>query len=211
MTHSETPPAGNPTRRWGYVRVSTSYQSTDAQRALLHGAGVPDADIFEDHGISGSTAGRSRDALSALLATVRPGDEAVVARIDRLGRRMTDVLSVVEELSERGVGLVSLADGIDSSPQGRLLLGLLCSVAEYERTLISDRVRESLAARRDAGVRLGRPAPSPEVVRSKVAAARALLAQGMSMKDAATSLNMSRATLYRWSALVDANSTHATA
>lgn len=210
MTNPDASAPTNTLRRWGYVRVSTSFQSTDAQRTALHGAGVPDNNIFEDYAISGSTAGRSRNALSALLSAVRPGDEIVVARIDRLGRRMTDVLSVVEELSQRGVRLVSLADGIDASPQGRLLLGLLCSVAEYERTLISERVRDSLSARREAGVRLGRPAPDAEMVRSKVAAARALLAQGMSMKDTAASLNVSRATLYRWCALVDSEATPAT-
>lgn len=201
----------NTIRRWGYVRVSTSMQSTEAQRAALHAAGVPETNIFEDYAVSGSTAGRSREALSSLLQAVRAGDELVVARIDRLGRRMTDVLSVCEELSQRDVALVSLADGIDNSPQGRLLLGLLCSVAEYERHLVSDRVRESLAARREAGLRLGRPAPNADMVRSKVAAARALLAQGMSMKDAAASLNLSRATLYRWSALVDADQAEASA
>lgn len=207
--HSLTPT--NPSRRWGYVRVSTSYQSTEAQRAVLRANGVADENIFEDFGVSGTTAGRSRDALSTLLAAARPGDEICVARVDRLGRRMSDVLSVVEELTQRGVGLVSVADGIDNTPQGRLLLGLLCSVAEYERSLVSDRVRESLSTRRAAGVRLGRPAPDAAMVRSKVAAARALLGQGMSMKEAAASLNLSRATLYRWCDLVDSDSVAASA
>ena len=81
-----------------------------------------------------------RPGLAALMEYVREGDTVVVWKLDRLGRNMLHILQTVKELTDRGVTLVSTTDGIDSStPAGRMMIGVLGSLAEYERELIKER------------------------------------------------------------------------
>jgi DNA invertase Pin-like site-specific DNA recombinase len=116
-------------QRIGYMRVSTVTQTLDQQQAALRTAGV--AKTFSDIMSGGRD---DRPGLAELMAYVREGDTVVVWKLDRLGRNTLHILETVKELTDRGVTLVSTADGIDSSTAaGRMMIGVLGSLAEYER------------------------------------------------------------------------------
>ena len=183
----------------GYIRTSTRDKQTDAmQRKALIDAGVPEANIYSDQ-VSGSKATSSRPGWSTLEAKLRAGDELVVWRIDRIGRSLVDVVSTVTDLVERGVLVRSMSDGIDpSTSQGRLMLGLLSTLAEYERVLISERVQAGVDAARARGVRFGRPEVDPLEVARRVRAVEHLVdTEGMTVEAAAKLVGWSRATYYR--------------
>ena len=96
--------------------------------------------------------------LAQLLAYIREGDTVVVWKLDRLGCNMLHILQTVKELTDRGVTLVSTSDGIDSStPAGRMMIGVLGSLAEYERELIRERTALKRQASRANGTKFGRP------------------------------------------------------
>lgn len=185
------PAVPNPEPRLlGYARVSTAEQNTEQQRHALRAAGC--AELFEDV-LSG--AAPDRDGLTTCLAALRPGDTLVVARLDRLGRSMPHLVSTVHELAARGVGFRSLAESIDTtSATGRLVLHLFAALADFERELISERTRASLAAKRRRGEPIGRPrALTP----SQVAAAKRMVERGESPTHVARLFRCGRATLYR--------------
>lgn len=140
--------------RIGYARVSTVEQDLRLQLRALEQAGC--ARTFEDRGTSGTT--RSRPGLGAALSALLPGDSLVVWRLDRLGRSLSHLVSVVEDLDRRGIGVTSLTENIDSkSSGGRLVLHMMAALAEFERALIAERTRAGLSAAKAAGQRLGRP------------------------------------------------------
>lgn len=142
--------------RIGYTRVSTVSQTLNQQNEALAAAGV--AKVFSDV-MSGAR--DDRPGLADLMAYVREGDTVVVWKLDRLGRNMVHILQTVRELTARGVTLVSTSDGIDSStPAGRMMIGVLGSLAEYERELIKERTALKRAASRTNGTKFGRPARS---------------------------------------------------
>ena len=121
--------------RIGYTRVSTVAQTLDQQNAALEAAGV--TKTFSDV-MSGAR--DDRPGLAALLDYVREGDTVVVWKLDRLGRNTLHILETVKELTERGITLVSTTDGIDSSTAaGRMVMGVLASMAEFERELAKER------------------------------------------------------------------------
>ena len=128
---------------------------------------------------------------------VREGDTVVVWKLDRLGRNMLHILQTVKELTDRSVTLVSVTDGIDSStPAGRMMIGVLGSLAEYERELTKERTALKRAASRANGTRFGRPRKVEDS--EHIATARRMKADGHSGKDIAKYLGVSRATLYRY-------------
>lgn len=185
--------------KYGYTRTSTKDKQTDdLQRRALLDTGVGQAQIYTDQ-ISGSRQARSRPGWSALEPRLRNGDELVVWRLDRIGRSMIDVIMTVSELQQRGVHLRSLSDSIDpSTREGRLMLNLMATFAEYERELIQERVRAGVDAARARGVRFGRPAADPEESARKVRAVRHLVqSEGISVAAAARTVGWSRATYYR--------------
>jgi DNA invertase Pin-like site-specific DNA recombinase len=130
--------------RVGYVRVSTVSQTLDQQQAALGVAGV--AKTFSD---TMSGARDDRPGLTALLEYVREGDTVVVWKLDRLGRNTLHILETVEALTDRGITLISTSDGIDSSTAaGRMVIGVLASMAEFERELVKERTALKRAASR---------------------------------------------------------------
>lgn len=147
-------------RNFGYGRISTTEQSLDLQLAALKAAGCDR--ILTDEGFSGSDF--SRPGLSKLLKILRAGDTLIVWRLDRLGRSLFELLKLVRDLNERGVEFRSLSESLDTSTSaGRLLLHVLASMAEFERSLISERTRAGMAAARARGSRIGRrPAMTQE-------------------------------------------------
>src|SRR5512139_624245 len=139
--------------RIGYTRVSPVSQTLDQQHAALEAAGV--TKTFS-HVMSGAR--DDRPGLAALLDYVRDGDTVMVWKLDRLGRNMLHILQTVRELTERGVTLVSVTDGIDSStPAVRMMIGVLGSLAEYERELAKERTSLKRQASRAKGRKFVRP------------------------------------------------------
>ena len=138
-----------------------------------------------------------RPGLAALMEYVRDGDTVVVWKLDRLGRNMLHILQTVKELTERGVTLVSVTDGIDSStPAGRMMIGVLGSLAEYERELIRERTALKRASSRANGTKFGRPRKVDDA--EHITTAKRMKADGHTAKDIAKYLGVSRATLYRY-------------
>jgi DNA invertase Pin-like site-specific DNA recombinase len=136
----------------GYARVSTDDQATDAQVDVLKAAGC--GEIFREH-LSGAKA--SRPELAKALTRIRRGDVLMVARLDRLARSLSHLLSVIAELHARGAHFKSLADPIDTTtPQGRFALQVLGAVAELERALIQERTKDGLRAAKKRGRVIGR-------------------------------------------------------
>jgi DNA invertase Pin-like site-specific DNA recombinase len=137
----------------GYARISTGDQTLDLQRDALREAGC--IDIYEEQA---SGARMARPILSAALRACREGDLLVVWKLDRLGRNTKHLLEIVEDLTQRGVGLKTLTGyAIDTStPHGKLALHMFAALAEYERALIQERVLAGIAAARARGRKGGR-------------------------------------------------------
>lgn len=174
----------------GYVRVSTSKQTTDQQRDALEAAGV--TRVWEDV-MSGSRS--DRPGLKALLDYAREGDVITVVALDRLGRSMTHVILTIEELQARGILLRSLREGVDfSQPLGKMLAGIFASLAEYERALIRERADAAREAARARGKQTGRPRALDD---ARVQQAWSLRTSGFTPSEIAATLKVSRATVYR--------------
>lgn len=174
----------------GYARVSTDDQTTAPQVDALTAAGC--TRIYEE---TASGALRGRTELAACLDYLRAGDVLVIAKLDRLGRSLAHLIDTVAQLDARGIGLRSLGEGIDTTTAaGRLLLHVLGSIAEFERDLIRERTTAGLAAAKKRGRTGGRPVT---MTADKVAAAKALIANGSTAAAAAKAVGVGRATLYR--------------
>lgn len=143
---------------FAYARVSTSDQTVAPQVEALLLAGVAATHIHTDEAVSGMVKGRERAGLASLLIRLQPGDTLIVVRLDRLGRSVIDVLQQVEALTTRGIVVRSLAEGIDSStPAGRMVIGVMASLAAYERELTRERQTAGIASAKAKGKHLGRP------------------------------------------------------
>lgn len=178
----------------GYARVSTGHQSLDQQLDVLTAAGVDPNRIYSDQ-LSGASTREQRPGLAALLDYARPGDAIVVAGIDRLGRNAAEVMTTIRELGERGIVLRSLREGIDTTnATGRMIAGVLASLAELELELGRERRAAARESRRARGQHIGRPKALDE---KKAALAQRMHASGESASMIAATLGVSRATVYR--------------
>jgi DNA invertase Pin-like site-specific DNA recombinase len=180
----------------GYARVSTDQQNLALQLDALNGAGCER--VYRDIG-SGSL--KDRPQLAACLDYLRVGDTLVVWRLDRLGRGLKHLISAIEQLHGREIGFRSLTENIDTTTAGGLLqFHIFGALAQFEREIIRERTRAGLAAARARG----RPGGRPSVITAeKLAAARLMREQKHPMCAIATTLGVSRATLYRHLALTD--------
>lgn len=177
-----------------YARVSTTEQTCENQllelRRYAAARGWTHATEYVDEGVSGSK--DRRPALDRLLADARRRrfGVLVVWRLDRLGRNLKHLVTLVEELTALGVGFISLGEGIDlTTPAGRLLCHLLAALAEFERERIRERVHAGLARAKAQGRRLGRPkAHIPDLASVR----------GLPVREAAKRLGVSPATAHRW-------------
>jgi DNA invertase Pin-like site-specific DNA recombinase len=189
----DTPPAVTGTQL-GYARVSTEHQSLDQQVDALAAAGVDSNRVYSDK-LSGSSTRQQRPGLAALLDYAREGDAIVVVGIDRLGRNAAEVMTTIRELGERAIVLRSLREGIDTSnASGRMVAGVLASLAELELELGKERRTAARDARRARGQSIGRPKALDQ---SKVELAQRMHANGESAGTIASTLGVSRATVYR--------------
>lgn len=175
----------------GYARVSTTDQSPQLQIDALTGAGCER--LFTEQA---SGAQRDRPELKAALEFARRGDLLVVWKLDRLARSLSQLLATSELLEQKGVGLVSLTEQIDTStPGGRLVFQLFGALAEFERSLLRERTQARLAAAKAAGRKGGRPSALPT---DKRQAAEALLQSDyLTVLQVAAMLGVSDSTIYR--------------
>lgn len=172
----------------GYARTSTRGQSIELQRRALAAAGC--FDVYADEGVSGKT--MARPQLDACLRALQPGNTLVVWKLDRLGRTVKGLASLLDDLEERGVGFRSLTEGIDTATHpGRLMFHVIASVAEMERELIRERTKAGLAA---AVGKAGRPrALKPH----DVELVRRLRAEKWTLDAIAADRKVSRSTVIR--------------
>jgi DNA invertase Pin-like site-specific DNA recombinase len=180
----------------GYCRVSTTRQSLERQLDALATAGVPQARVYSDNKTGVST---DRPGLDTLLGYARAGDVIVVRTLDRLGRNLREVLNLVHDLAEMGIGVRSLADPmpIDTTSEGmgRIAFLLIALFAEMERTYAAERAAHARAIAQAAGRQIGRPvAHSAEAIEY----ARLLKAQGHSLGQIATKTGIPKTSLHRY-------------
>lgn len=177
--------------RIGYARVSSVDQNLDLQLDALEAEGCDR--IFDDR-LSGAVA--QRPGLVEALSHLRAGDTLVVWRLDRLGRSLRHLIEVVGDLEERGIGLKSLHEAIDtSSSTGRLVFQMFGALAEFERNLIRERTQAGLQASRARGRVGGRPRRLDE---EKLALLYKLVDERKeSIPAICRLLGISKATLYR--------------
>ncbi len=174
----------------GYARVSTDHQSLDQQCDALDGAGCER--VFSDQ-LSGVR--DDRPGLAALLDYTRAGDTVVVVALDRLGRSLSGIIRTVETLTEAGVLLRSLREGIDySTATGRMLAGIFAALAAYERELMHERAAAARAAARARGRHTGRP---PKLTTAQARQVRTLRVGGETISELVAGFGVSRATIYR--------------
>lgn len=176
----------------GYARVSTEEQNLDLQREALAAAGCER--IFEDRGVSGAAV--ERDGLTQSLGAVGPGDVLVVWKLDRLGRSLGFLIGLTEKLAKDGAGFESLTDGIKTaSAGGKLFFHIMGALAEFERSLISERTKAGLQSARRRGKRLGRPV---KVTPEKLAHAEKMISEGReTVSGMAALLGVDRVTMHR--------------
>lgn len=173
----------------GYARVSSTGQSLDVQLDKLRAAGAEE--VFAEK--RSGTTGTERVELDAALRFARKGDVLLVTRMDRLARSVSDLRTLVDGLSDRGVGfrVLDQASVDTTTPNGRLMLNMLAAFAEFETDLRKERQREGIEKARERGVYKGRPAT---LSREDVAALRA---EGVGPTEIAKRLGIGRASVYR--------------
>lgn len=138
---------------YGYARVSTQEQETHAQTDALSKAGV--GFIFSEKRSGGTTVGRPQ--LEIMLRKLKPGDQVIVYKLDRIARSLKDLLRIIERIEEKGAQFRSLTESLDTTtPAGRMLFHMVGAFAEFERELIRERTRAGMEAAVKRGVKLGR-------------------------------------------------------
>ena len=176
----------------GYARVSTFDQDPQMQIDALVDAGVDSRHLYEER-ISGSTIQRIK--LKEVLEFVKDGDILVVWKLDRLGRSLQDLIYIVKDLKDRGVGFKSLTEGIDTTNSGGMLIfHIFGSLAQFERELIRERTLAGLESAKRQGRKGGRPRSLNEEQRETM---KDLIKKGKGVSYIARSLNTSRYTVYR--------------
>ncbi|HHG1911615.1 TPA: recombinase family protein [Klebsiella pneumoniae] len=175
----------------GYARVSTGDQNLDLQKTALVRAECEQ--IFEDTA-SGKNA--RRPGLRRAIRRLKPGDSLVVWKLDRLGRSVRDLISLVSELQDKGIHFRSLTDSIDTStPAGRFFFHVMSALAEMERELIVERTRAGLAAAREQGRVGGRRRVMTEEV---VERCRRMLENGATRQQIADVIGVGVKTIYKY-------------
>lgn len=173
--------------RVGYIRVSSVDQNTERQLD-----GVVMDKVFAEK-VSGATTDRPQ--LQAMLEYVREGDTILVHSIDRLARSLVDLLKLVEDLTNRGIHVHFSKEKLeftgDDSPMQKLMLSMMGSFAEFERSMIKERQREGIAKAKERGAYKGRTKTVDDV------AIRAAITNGLSFRKAAETLGVSLSTVQR--------------
>ena len=182
--------------RIGYVRVSSLDQNPDRQIEDLKAQKAEK--IFMDK-VSGKNT--DRPELQRMLSFIREGDTLIVHSLDRLARNLADLLTMVQDLTCRGVSVIFLNErlsfeaGADASPTSKLMLSMIGAFAEFERSMIRRRQAEGIALAKERGVYMGRPRSISDETLETV---NALVEQGVPLASAAKKVGISRSTVYRY-------------
>lgn len=184
-------------RTFAYCRVSTVDQTTDNQVAEICAAGFnvePKRIVVET--VSGSVPAMERKGFGKLLDRLEADDVLIVTKLDRLGRNAMDVRATVERLAAEGVRVHCLAlGGVDlTSPAGKMTMGVIAAVAEFERDLLIERTQSGLARAKAEGKRLGRPMALTDAEQQEIAAKRSA---GVSLRTLAKEYGTSLASVQR--------------
>jgi DNA invertase Pin-like site-specific DNA recombinase len=176
----------------GYARVSTQDQTLNLQKDALEKLGCNK--IFTD---TASGAKAERTGLNEALEYVREGDTLVLWRLDRLGRSLKHLIETITELNNRKIGFKSIQENIDTTTSGgKLVFHIFGALAEFERDIIRERTQAGLQAARARGRKGGRP---KSLTDKKTAMAQALYNdKNNTVDEICKTLNISRATLYRY-------------
>ena len=184
-------------RTFSYCRVSTLDQTTQNQILEIKAAGfsIEPQRIVEEN-ISGSVAAKKRPGFCKLIDRLESGDILVVTKLDRLGRNAMDVRSTAEQLEEKNIRLHCLAlGGVDlTSPAGKMTMGIITVVAEFERDLLVERTQSGLERAKGEGITLGRPQILNIEQHYEI---RNQLARNPNVSQAARDFNVSRQTIMR--------------
>lgn len=184
-------------RTFAYCRVSTADQTTDNQVREINAAGfaIEPKRVVEEI-VSGSVSARERKGFAKLMDRLEAGDVLVVTKLDRLGRNAMDVRATVEALAAEGVRVHCLAlGGVDlTSAAGKMTMGVIAAVAEFERDLLIERTQAGLSRARAAGRSLGRPSALSADQRAEVRRRRI---EGASLGALAKEYNVSRSAIQR--------------
>ena len=168
----------------GYARVSTDDQKPALQLDALKKAGSKT--IFKDEGLSDATV--KRPALRRCLKKLEPGDTLIVWKLDRLGRSLHDLITILDDLKQRGVKFRSLTEAIDTdTPTGRAMWQMIGILAELERSIITERTRAGMKAAKRRGVKFGR---KPKLSPAQIEHARKPIDEGQRREDIAALLNV---------------------
>lgn len=179
----------------GYARVSTKEQSLNLQQDALEKEGCEK--IYSEQ-ISGAKSDRPK--LTEMINQLRKGDVIVVWKLDRLGRSLRDLVSLVSKFQNLGVGFKSLQNNIDTTtPTGKLTFHLFAALAEFERDIISTRTKAGLEAARARGRKGGRPKGLSKKAQDKARLAESLYKEKeRSITEICDHLEISKPTLYRY-------------
>lgn len=184
-------------RTFAYCRVSTGDQTTDNQVREIQSAGFNvDHKRIVTETISGSVAAMERKEFARLLDRLETGDILIVTKLDRLGRNAMDLRATVERLAAEGVRVHCLAlGGVDlTSAAGKMTMGVIAAVAEFERDLLIERTQSGLARAKAAGKKLGRPQLLSVEQQERIVAARL---SGQSLGALAKEYGVTRAAIQR--------------
>ena len=181
-------------RTFLYARVSTTDQKTENQllEAQTAGFSIEPHRVIEET-ISGSTSASQREGFNKLLERMEFGDQLIVSKLDRLGRDMIDLVQTVKRLEDKGIRVYCLAlGGADlTSAAGKMTMGVLATLARFERDQLIERTNAGLQRAKKQGKQLGRP---PVTSSGDV---QALKQQGISQSKAAAELEVSISTIKR--------------
>ena len=177
--------------RVGYARVSTKEQNLDIQIAELKASGCEKIFVEKCSGL------RERPKLQEALAYLRKDDIFIVYKFDRIGRSLRDLKTTINDLQQRGIGILSIKDNVDaSSASGRLMMHIFASLAEFERDLIVDRCQSGREEAKKRGVKFGRHKKKKE---AKTKACAALYKDNIPLNEIMSQLGIkSKATVYRY-------------
>lgn len=142
---------------YGYARVSTLQQDLTLQVEALEKYGIPTENIYTD---KKTGANLDRNALNELLSKVTEGDSIIVNKLDRLGRSVSQVTNLIEELTAKGVYIISLTEPVDTSKtdaMSKAMMQLLVMFSEMERSFIMERTKPAIEQAKENGVKFGRP------------------------------------------------------
>ncbi|NIP28454.1 MAG: recombinase family protein [Phycisphaerae bacterium] len=179
----------------GYARVSTKDQDPSLQLDDLKKAGCKK--IFQEK-MTGST--KERPQLHKMIEQIRKGDVVIIWKLDRLGRSLKDLVQLVNEIQDKGAGLKSLNDHIDTTtPHGKFTFHLFAALAEFERDIIRERTNAGLAAARARGRKGGRPKGlSSKAQHTAIIAEKLYLEGELTIKEICDQLSIAKMTLYSY-------------